>query len=111
MSQDREQKIRDVYEAIHREHMKDFREVASSAIDRMHRQARAVVDGLDPIKRIELSGGFHAEPAPADSKRYNVFDKPGPHTTRLIGNLSKEAAEAWAEAAISHQKLNQRQSA
>jgi hypothetical protein len=112
MDQDREQKIHDVYEAMVVAYLAQYPgairpEPTSSTHLAYMRNARAAVDVLSPVKRIELSGGFHAEPAPADPMRCNIFDRPGPHTIRIIGNLSRDAARAWAEAAISHQKLNQ----
>jgi hypothetical protein len=92
MANDREQKIRDVYDAM----LRVQPGVSASKIENLDAYARAAVDVLDPVKRIKLSGGFHAEPAPADPTRYNVLDTPGPHTIRSVGNLSKEAVEAWA---------------
>lgn len=99
MAEDREQKIRDVYEALRK-----VREQQGTAIltklgsERLREQARAAVDVLDPVERVELSGGFYAEPAPADPSRYNVFHERGA-TLYKDGNLSKEAVEAWAAAA------------
>jgi hypothetical protein len=100
MANDREQKIRDVAAA-----MRTAAEHAGCVIPEgnaslVKAMARAVVDLLDPITRIELSDGFYAEPPPKQAGNMYTL-----HSTRddgvrcYHGPLSKAAVEAWAAAA------------
>ena len=113
MAEDREQKIRDVYEVMHRAHREKGGAINAYVIERIHRMARAAVDVLDPVKRIELSGGCYAVPGETPGHLHDVYRyKPGGHISGHesfhVGQLSKAAVEAWAEAAESHQTLNYR---
>jgi hypothetical protein len=99
MANDREQKIRDVYEAMHRVYREELGAVDGITSDMLHRCSRAAVDLLDPVKRIELSGGFYAEPPVSDAPgtRWRVFKSAGGAVT---GFVDKEAVEAWEKAGI-----------
>jgi uncharacterized protein YceH (UPF0502 family) len=100
MANDREQKIRDVYEAMHRAYRERLGAVDGVVSDMLHRCSRAAVDVLDPVTRIELSSGFHAEPGATLGHLHDVYSPPGETQTRYhVGQLSKAAVEAWAAAA------------
>jgi predicted ribosome quality control (RQC) complex YloA/Tae2 family protein len=89
MANDREQKIRDVYEAI-RATAKSigFTFTSEELIEGL---ARAAVDVLDPVKRIELSDGFHAEIPDNRTDFYRFYRNGEDH-----GLLRRDIAEAWA---------------
>lgn len=98
MAEDREQKIRDVYEAMVTAYLAQYpgspapREGGSTHTSYM-RHARAAVDVLDPVKRIELSGGFHAEPVNGVTcKLYLNGVYQGPLNINII--------EAWEKAGL-----------
>ena len=95
MATDREQKIRDVYEAMHPLRVGGGM-LGETGQERLIKMARAAVDVLDPVKRIELSGGFHAEPGKTLGHLHDVYSPPGETQTRHhVGQLSKMAVEAW----------------
>jgi hypothetical protein len=96
MANDREQKIRDVYEAMCKARVAEgySQPTPHGEVHRgMMRNARAAVDLLDPVKRIELSGGFHAEPVDGRGD-YRLYKNGGDW-----GLCGKELVEAWAAAA------------
>lgn len=94
MANDREQKIRDVYEAMHRSYRERLGAVDGVVSDMLHRCSRAAVDVLDPVTRIELSGGFYAE-IPDNRTDFYRFYKDG----KDHGLLRRDIVEAWAAAA------------